>query len=135
MSAPLVRLMNTIRPLEVTDAAASSVVPYVTRCGASLTCQVCGERATCQLFEESPTCAWNTTRFPAPTHQSAVGNPYTASKRSRSSTFRAFVLIGGPPAAGATYQSTLFSGGLSRSRWPQNSTCSPSGDHTGARAR
>ena len=33
MSALLVRLMNTIRPLEVVDAAASSVVPNVTRCG------------------------------------------------------------------------------------------------------
>jgi hypothetical protein len=47
--------MNTIRPSDVTEAAASSVVPNVARCGASLTRQVSGEMATCHMFEESPT--------------------------------------------------------------------------------
>ena len=40
MSAPIVRLMNTIRPSEVTEAAASSVVPNVARCGVPLTRQL-----------------------------------------------------------------------------------------------
>ena len=55
MSAPIVRLMNTIRPSEVTEAAASSVVPNVALCGVPLTRQFLEREATCQMFEESPT--------------------------------------------------------------------------------
>ena len=55
MSAPIVRLMNTIRPSEVTEAAASSVVPNVARCACPVTRQPSRAMATCHMFEESPT--------------------------------------------------------------------------------
>ena len=54
MSEAIVLLMKTIRPSEVTEAAASSVVPNVARFGAPPMCQFAGEMGTCHMFEESP---------------------------------------------------------------------------------
>jgi hypothetical protein len=56
ISAPIVRLVNTTRPLEVAEAENSSVEPNVTRCGASLTARS-GAMATCHVFDASPTLA------------------------------------------------------------------------------